>query len=124
MVKKSYETAIIGAGISGLACARKLQENSKDFIVISEDIGGRILTSKDKKINYGAFFVCSDYHNVLKYVTIKDRIKLSDFCFHDKKLNYALYELELVPYLYQFFKVKKLLYKFRKSLRKLLKTLP
>lgn len=119
MVKKSYETAIIGAGISGLACAKKLQENGKDFIVISEDIGGRILTSKDKKINYGAFFVCSDYHNVLKYVTIKDRIKLSDFCFHDKNMNYSLYELKLIPYLYQFFKVKKLLYRFRKSLRKL-----
>ena len=119
MVKKLYETAIIGAGISGLACAKKLQENGKDFIVISEDIGGRILTSKDKKINYGAFFVCSDYHNVLKYVTIKDRIKLSDFCFHNENINYALYELKLIPYLFQFFKIKNILYRFRKSLRKL-----
>jgi len=116
---KSYETAIIGAGISGLACAKKLQDNNKDFIVISENIGGRILTSKDGKNNYGAFFVCSDYHNMLKYVTVKSRIKLSDFCFHDKKMSYVLYEISLLPYLSQFFRVKNYLYKFRKSLRRL-----
>jgi uncharacterized protein with NAD-binding domain and iron-sulfur cluster len=112
-----YETVIVGAGISGLACAKKLSENENDFIIIDDKIGGRILTSKDENTNYGAFFICSDYHNFLKYATIKSRIKLSDFCFHKDNKTYKLYELSLIPYFIQFYKVKKLLYKFRKSLR-------
>jgi len=121
MPKNFYDTVIIGAGISGLACAKKLMENQKDFVIISADIGGRILTSQDGKTNYGAFFVCSDYHYLLKYSTIKSRIRLSDFCFHNGKINYKLYELSLIPYFLQFYKIKKLLYKFRKSLRNLRK---
>ena len=76
---KLNKTIIIGAGISGLACARTLSENGEDFIIISEDIGGRILTSQDGKVNYGAFFVCSDYDNVLKFVKLKSQIRLRDF---------------------------------------------
>jgi hypothetical protein len=116
-MKKSYETIIIGAGISGLACAQKLQECNKDFLIISKDIGGRILTSSDGKANYGAFFVCSDYDNVLNYVKLKYQIKLSDFCFHKNNATYLLYQPRLLRYLVQFNKIKRLLYKFRKSLR-------
>ena len=68
MVKNSYETVIVGGGISGLACARRLIEKGRDFLLISEDIGGRILTSKDGDANLGAFFVYSDFYHFLKYV--------------------------------------------------------
>ena len=122
MANKSYETIIVGAGISGLACARSLHENGKDFFIVSEDIGGRILTSEDGTANYGAFFVCSDYHNVLKYVKIKSRIKLSDFCFHEGDETYVFFEPKLIKYSFQFLKTLKLLYKFRKALRNLRKT--
>ena len=79
MVKKSYETIIVGGGISGLACARLLSENGKDFLLISKDIGGRILTSPDGNANLGAFFVCKDYHHFLKFAKIKDQIRIRDF---------------------------------------------
>jgi len=118
MTNKIYETVIVGAGISGLACAKKLQENDKDFLIISKDIGGRILTSDDGTANYGAFFVCSDYHYVLRHVAIKSRIKLRDFCFHDGNKIYVLFEPKLTRYLFQFMKTMKLLYKFRKAFRK------
>ena len=89
MPNKIIDTIIIGAGISGLSCGRRLQQYNKDFIIISKDIGGRILTSEDEEVNYGAFFVCSDYKNLLKYVKIKSRIKLHDFCFHEKDKSYV-----------------------------------
>jgi UDP-galactopyranose mutase len=113
---------IVGAGISGLACARCLQQCNKDFLIISKDIGGRILTSDDEKVNYGAFFVCSDYHNLLNFVKIKSRIKLNDFCFHDKNKTYVLFEPRLLPFLIQFIKIFKIQFKFRKALRKFRKT--
>jgi hypothetical protein len=118
MISKNFDTIIIGAGISGLACAKQLQDYDKDFLVISENIGGRILTSKDGSANYGAFFVCSDYYNINKYVTLGSKIKLKDFCFHDGTSKYVLFEPKLLPYLFQFMRVLKILYKFRKKFRK------
>jgi len=117
MSERTFDTIIVGAGISGLACARQLSKCDQDFLVISKDIGGRILTSEDGSANYGAFFVCSDYDNFLKYSAIKSRIRLRDFCFHEKDKTYVLFEPKVVRYLPQFLKVEKLLYKFRKKLR-------
>lgn len=122
MVNKRYETVIVGGGISGLACARKLSQNGKDFLLISENIGGRVLTSKDEKANLGAFFVCSDYFNFLKFAKIKYRIKLSDFCFHENDKTFIFYEPVLLRYSFQLLKILRILYKFRKALRKLRKT--
>jgi len=122
MSSKKADTIIVGAGISGLACAKKLQDSNKDFLVISEDIGGRILTSTDGNANYGAFFVCSDYYHVLKYVKINYEIKLKDFCFHDKDDIYILFEHRLIPYSFQFFKILKILFKFRRSFRRFRET--
>jgi len=87
-------------------------------LLVSKDIGGRILTSDDGTANYGAFFVCSDYYHVLKHVTLKSRIKLSDFCFHDGDDTYVLFEPKLIKYSFQFMKTMKLLYKFRRAFRK------
>lgn len=117
MYTKIINTIVIGAGISGLSCARQLQAKNEDFLLISEDIGGRILTSEDGTVNYGAFFVCSDYHNFLKYATIQSRIRLRDFCFHENDDTYVLFEPQLLAYLYQFLKIRKLLHRFRNALR-------
>ena len=122
MNTKTAETIIVGAGISGLSCARQLQAQNEDFLLISKNIGGRILTSEDGTVNYGAFFVCSDYYNVLKYVTVQSRIRLRDFCFHENDDKFVLFEPQLLVYLYQFLKIQKLLYRFRRSLRFLRKT--
>jgi hypothetical protein len=118
MSAKIFDTIIVGAGISGLACARRLQQSENDFLIISKNIGGRILTSKDGLVNYGAFFVCSDYKNFLNFVKLKSRIKLSDFCFHENNNKYILYEPKLIFFLTQFIKFFKKHYLFRKKLRR------
>lgn len=122
MTNTTHTTIIIGAGISGLSCAYHLKEHKHDFLLISKDIGGRILSSHDGTANYGAFFVCSDYHNVLPFVTIQNRIRLRDFCFHDNQAAYVLYEPKLIAYIPQFIKIKRHLYRFRNHLRALRKT--
>lgn len=122
MTAKTFDTILVGAGISGLACARRLQKSDEDFLVISKNIGGRILTSEDGSVNYGAFFVCSDYYHLLRYVTIHSRIKLSDFCFHDNHEIYVLFEPRFLAYMFQFIKVLKILYRFRKAIRVFRKT--
>jgi hypothetical protein len=122
MTKSTYETIIIGAGIAGLACAYHLKKHHHDFLLISKDIGGRILSSHDGTTNYGAFFVCSDYDNVLPFVTIQKRIRLHDFCFHENQTTYILYEPKHIFYLPEFVKIKRHLYRFRNHLRTLRKT--
>ena len=122
MLDDMYDTIIIGAGISGLACATQLDKYNIDFLVISKDVGGRILRSQDGLTNYGAFFICNDYYNVLPYVTIKKRIRLRDFCFHDSNNLYALYEPRLIPYIPQFIKIERHLLRFKKHLHNLRRT--
>ena len=119
MVKKNYETIIVGGGISGLACARKLCENGRDFLFISEDIGGRILISRDGDANLGAFFVCSDYFHFLRFAKKKTRIRLSDFCFHENDDTFVFYQPILLKYYLQMIKILRVLYKFRKAFRRL-----
>ncbi|MCK4365269.1 MAG: NAD(P)-binding protein [Thermoplasmatales archaeon] len=121
MTSKTFDTIIIGGGISGLACAKRLQEHNEDFLLISKDIGGRILPSEDGTANYGAFFVCLDYYHTLKYVKLKNQIRLRDFCFHEGEDTYVLFEPALIKYSFQFLKALRLLYKFRKAFRKLRK---
>jgi hypothetical protein len=122
MGKKNYETIIVGGGISGLACARRLSEKGKEFLLISNDIGGRILSSQDGAANLGAFFVCSDYYNFLKFAKKRDRIRLSDFCFHESNKNFVFYNPILLRYLFQMIKALRYLYKFRRAFRNLRKT--
>ena len=71
---KQIDTIIIGAGMAGLGCGHHFLKNSqKDFLIISEDIGGRVCSSVDGRVNYGAYFVLENYHHILPYVTKRER---------------------------------------------------
>jgi len=69
-----YDTIIVGAGMAGIGCAKKLAEKSRDFLLISKDIGGRVVCSTDGNTNYGAFYIRSDYHHILPFVRLKKKI--------------------------------------------------
>lgn len=89
---KEYDVIIIGGGVAGLACANKLK-GKKDFLLITEDIGGRIAESEDGKYNYGAYFIGEDYKNFRKFARKKQRIRLSEIEVHKKKLRWHLLDL-------------------------------
>ncbi len=70
-----HETVIIGGGIAGLACARRLYDSRRPFLLITEDVGGRIRKSADGTVNLGAYYVRSDYSHVNRFVDRGRRIK-------------------------------------------------
>ena len=84
---KKYETIIIGGGISGLACARRLKERGKSFLLITKDIGGRICSSTDGKTNYGASWLGSHYQHVNRFVIKGRRIRGLGLYFGGKRLS-------------------------------------
>lgn len=68
-LKKHYSTIIIGGGMAGCGAARTLTAAGyEDFLMITPEIGGRIVTSEDGQVNYGAYFVSGDYDNVNQFV--------------------------------------------------------
>ena len=100
MLNRKYETIIIGGGISGLSCAGRLYEAGRDFILITENLGGRIFSSKLFDVNYGAAYITDDYTHVLKYVDFNEPMKIKDFFFFDgKKFRnlFDLYNLHHIP---------------------------
>lgn len=117
MIEKKVDTVIVGGGVAGLGCAYHLTQKTDDFLLISPNIGGRIVTSKEGMHNYGAFFVCSDYDNLLPFVTLGPRIRLRDFYFHGEKENYVLYSSQLIPFIGDFIKIRWILRRFRRRFR-------
>lgn len=62
------DTLIIGGGISGLSCARRLSDASRDFLLVTDRLGGRMHHSRDGSMNFGASYVTEDYRRVARYV--------------------------------------------------------
>lgn len=71
-----YETVIVGGGIAGLACARRLHDSRRPFLLITEEVGGCIRTSADGTVNLGAYYVRGDYSHVNQFVDRGRRIKM------------------------------------------------
>ncbi len=73
-LSRRVETVIIGGGIAGLACARRLHDEQRPFVLITENVGGRIKPSADGRVNLGAYYVRSDYAHVNRFVDRGRRI--------------------------------------------------
>lgn len=64
--EEHVETLIIGGGIAGLACARRLHEAGRRFLLVTEDLGGRLAIS-DRSHPLGAVIVNDDYVHIKQY---------------------------------------------------------
>jgi hypothetical protein len=118
---KPIETIIIGGGVSGLACGRTLQDNGHDFILLTEEIGGRMLTSQSHKVNYGASYITEDYEHVIPFMGGGKRIWTHNCYFHDDSKPISFYRwrtLFEIPKLLRLYRIAR---DFRKRLKRLRK---
>ena len=108
------ETLIIGDGISGLACANKLSANNKDFLIVTENVEGRIARSKDGHVYYGAYFVMKNYHNMRKIVRLRERISRLHVRFNKNGVSYSAFNYRVLKHFGEFIHAVRILLKFKK----------
>jgi glycine/D-amino acid oxidase-like deaminating enzyme len=78
-----HDAVIIGGGIAGLACARRLHQAGKDFLLVSDKLGGRMFSAGDGLSNHGATYITSDYKHVGKFVRKSRRAWFQDVFYRD-----------------------------------------
>jgi hypothetical protein len=100
-VPQFAETIIIGGGIAGLACARRLFDSSRPFTLITEDVGGRVRNSDSGKVNLGAYYVRGDYHHVNRFVDLGRSVKQMRILRHDHDRSYTRWDYHLFGHLPQ-----------------------
>lgn len=101
------KTIIIGGGVAGMSCAMRLLEARQDFLLITEDLGGRIKYAREAKVNFGAYFVMANYANARQLLTTGTWINPMDTCFHlsatERYAVLSVHTLKLLPELLRFY---------------------
>ncbi|MCA9189756.1 MAG: FAD-dependent oxidoreductase, partial [Planctomycetales bacterium] len=93
------ETIIVGGGMAGLGCAHRLRQHGQPFLLVSPEIGGRVRTSPDGRVNYGAYYVTADYDWTLPFVKLVDTVRVTDCWFHRGGHRYTLLSPRLIKHL-------------------------
>ena len=113
-LSRRVEIVIIGGGIAGLACARRLHDEGRSFLLITENIGGRIRRSRDGRVNLGAYYVRSDYSHVNRFADRGRRIKRRDILRGADDGSFTRSDLRLLLHLPQTFRFLRLMREFRR----------
>lgn len=90
------EAVIVGGGISGLACARKLCDAKATFLLVTDHLGGRMYHSDDGAMNFGATYVNEDYHRLLRYVGRQIPLRARDTVFQQENRLTTLFDWQNV----------------------------
>ncbi|MDO8430113.1 MAG: NAD(P)-binding protein [bacterium] len=121
---------IVGGGLNGLGCAKRLQENGEEFKLITKDIGGRVKTSPDGETNYGAYYITADCHNIMPYVEKVNIVHFAKAHFHKGKgckkcaeciEHYHAYSLRMFKHIPAGIRLLIELFKFRRHHQKVRK---
>jgi len=81
------DTIIIGGGFAGFGAAHTLKKQGINFKLITDEIaGGRNITSKDEKINYGTYFIGNDYPHTRPFVRLTRQVKLKDINIYNQSM--------------------------------------
>ena len=82
-----FETVVVGGGIAGMSCARKLKEAGRDVAIVTDELGGRVCYDRELDSNFGAVFFMENYEHTRKIVTDKGvmDVKLGDLMLHSSK---------------------------------------
>lgn len=112
--KNGNDIIIVGAGLAGLGCAERLHDAGIPFTIITENIGGRVKTSPDGEVNYGAYYITKDCTYVRPYLDIIRKLKPSVFHFHRGERHYHFWSPRLILYAPSFAKLIWDLFWFRK----------
>lgn len=94
-----WDTIIVGAGMSGLGCARRLYDSGRRFLLVSPEVGGRVRLSPDGLVNYGAYYVTTDYRHTLPLVRLGERVRITDAWFHNDNGRYRWCSTRMVRHL-------------------------
>jgi glycine/D-amino acid oxidase-like deaminating enzyme len=111
---RHVETVIIGGGIAGLVCARRLHDRQRPFLLITEDVGGRIRASTDGAANVGAYYVRSDYTHVNRYVDRGRRIQRRQLLRGNPDGSFTRSDIPLLLHLPQTLRFLRLIRTFRR----------
>jgi hypothetical protein len=115
----ALETVIIGGGISGLACARRLHESGRGFVLITDRLGGRMFLGRQPLHNLGAAYVTSDYRHVLDFLERGPRLRRRDAYFRDSGRTTAVWFPTVLRYRRPLLRVIARLIEFRNALNRL-----
>ena len=102
-----------------MGCAKRLHNNGKKFKLITPEIGGRVKTSPDGEVNYGAYYTTADCKTIMPYLRITGRVKFSNSHLHDGNKHYHLFSFNVLKHTFAGLKLIADLYQFRRHVLKL-----
>lgn len=108
-----HEVIIIGSGLSGLGCATRLQEHGVEFCIIGDHLGGRVATSPNGQVNYGAYYITKDCTTLLPFLSQKTPMHFRDFHYHRDHRHYHLFSPKVLKHALALFRLWRDLREFR-----------
>lgn len=78
-----HDVVVIGCGAAGLTCVRRLLGHGVDAVAVTDSVGGRLAYHPQERVNYGAYFVMSNYRHASRLVRRVRRINPLSVTFHD-----------------------------------------
>lgn len=65
-IRMDAKTIVVGGGMAGMSCAKRLRENGQDVLLVTEHLGGRVYYDPKLKSNFGAVFCMANYKHSLE----------------------------------------------------------